>query len=561
MVTIFDEHKQARRLDELHTKEAEDLALILSQKYDIPYVDLSKLPINTDAIRLIPEAEARAAQIAAFKVSGKRLAVVISSPSNPKTQKIIDELENKNFKVETYLGSVASLNRALERYREISQSVETEGGVVNIANVEIESFLKQIKNLEEIKARLTRDAKLVGQMGGVTNLLEIILAGAIFAKASDVHLEPQENRARVRYRIDGVLNDFVFLDIKTYRSLLSRIKLVSGLKLNLKNSAQDGRFSIRIDQDEVEVRSSSLPGAYGESSVLRILNPVNLLVDFEKLGMEPLLLETTRKQITKPNGMILLTGPTGSGKTTTLYSILRILSKSSNKVITIEDPIEYHLEGVNQTQVNRERDYTFLTGLRAALRQDPDIIMIGEIRDSETAEIANNSALTGHLVLSTLHTNNAAGTIPRLIDLGINPKTLEASLNAAIAQRLVRKLCPNCRQPHPVTDKERQLIEVVWQEIAKKRPKLKLPPELTLWQPLGCTACHGTGYQGRIGIFEAILMTPAVVNLLDSSQSEHDIKKAAEGQNLLDLREDGVVKVVGGITSLVELGRVVDVYG
>ena len=376
MALVFKEDKQTKRLDELHLKEAEELAQIFAQKYNLPYVDLSKLPINTDALHLIPETEARAGKIASFKISGKNLSVIILSPNNPVTQKIIGELQDKNLIVAAYLGSEASLNRALGRYQEISLSAAAKTGIIDIANDTINIFLQEIKDADGIRARLDEEAKLILKEGGVTNLLEAILAGAILVKASDIHLEPEAERVRLRYRLDGVLNDFAFFDQKIHRPLLARIKLVSGLKLNIKSAAQDGRFSLKLGQAEIEIRTAILPSAYGESIVLRILNPETLAIEFADLGVEPKLFETLKQQITKPNGLILLTGPTGSGKTTTLYAILRILNTKETKIITIEDPIEYHLRGVNQTQVNLSKKYTFLTGLRSALRKDPDIFIV-----------------------------------------------------------------------------------------------------------------------------------------------------------------------------------------
>ncbi|MEK7552940.1 MAG: ATPase, T2SS/T4P/T4SS family, partial [Patescibacteria group bacterium] len=343
MVITFNEDKQTKRLDELRDKEAEDLARMLSEKYALPYVDLSKLPINTDALRLIPAAEAEAGQIAAFKISGRNLSVIIISPNNQVGQKIIHELSDQGFTVTLYLGSTNSLERALSRYREISGSTRTEAGVVDIANDKINASLGELKSLDEVKEQLAAETAVALKEGGVTNLLEIILTGAMFAEASDIHLEPEAERVRLRYRLDGVLNDFTFFDQKIYRSLLSRIKLISGLKLNLKTTAQDGRFSVKLGAAEIEIRAAVLPGAYGESVVLRLLNPKTLLVEFSGLGLEPVIYEALNKEIAKPNGLILLTGPTGSGKTTTLYAILRQLNSTETKIITIEDPIEYHL--------------------------------------------------------------------------------------------------------------------------------------------------------------------------------------------------------------------------
>jgi len=560
MVLVFKEDKQTKHLDELHAKEAEELAQVLAPKYNLPYIDLSKLPINTDALHLITEVEARAGKIAPFKIMGKNLLVAITSPNNPKTQKVLMELQDKNFNVTAYLISGASLDRALERYSEISESTAAEGGIIDIANETISHFVQEIKTADDIRARLAAEAAAILKSGGVTNLLEVILAGAMVVKASDIHLEPGAEKLRLRYRLDGVLSDFALFDPKIHHPLLARVKLISGLKLNVKTAAQDGRFSIRLSGDDIEVRTAILPGAYGESIVLRLLNPETLIVNFADLGMEPKLFEMLERQIAKPNGLILLTGPTGSGKTTTLYAILRILNTTDTKIITIEDPIEYHLNGISQTQVDPEKKYTFLTGLRSALRQDPDILMVGEIRDSETAKIAINASMTGHLVLSTLHTNNAAGTIPRLVDLEINPKIIEAALNIALAQRLIRRLCLDCRESYAPSEAEQKVMTEVLAGLTKKRPDQKFELPTILYRPKGCPACHGTGFRGRVGIFEAVVMNAQIAELLVKNPSEREIKRLADENELFDLREDGLLKVMGGVSAFDELARVVDLY-
>ncbi len=557
MTVIFNEDKQERRMEELRGKEAEDLTQLLATRHNLPYIDLSKFSINTDALRLIPEPEARDAAIAAFNITGKTLSVVVRSPKSPAVQKIISELADKGFTVNPYLGSETSLERAFSRYGEISKSTRATAGVIDISSEEIDSFLKEVTDLEEVKARFARESDVTLAEGSITNVLEIILAGGILVQASDIHLEPEEESVRLRYRLDGVLHDITFFNSKLYRQILSRVKLISGLKLNVMKTAQDGRFSIKLSNQEIEIRTSVLPGAYGESIVLRILNPESILVELQALGIEPALFQILEKEIAKPNGLILLTGPTGSGKTTTLYAILRQINSTETKIITIEDPIEYHLEGINQTQVNPGEDYTFLSGLRSALRQDPDVIMVGEIRDSETAKIAVNGALTGHLVLSTLHTNNAAGTIPRLIDLEVNPKVMDAALNIAIAQRLVRKLCPVCKRSATLAPSDQQLITQVITGIKRKRPDFTAPP-LALWEAVGCHECHGTGYRGRIGVFEAILLDKNIAELLIKNPDEREIKRVALTQGILDLREDGVTKALAGVTSLGELNRVID---
>ncbi|MBI2474574.1 MAG: type II/IV secretion system protein, partial [Candidatus Taylorbacteria bacterium] len=385
--------------------------------------------------------------------------------------------------------------------------------------------------------------------------LEVILAGAIATLASDIHIEPEEHETRLRYRLDGMLYDVFTCDHKVYNLLLSRIKLLSGLKLNAKSEGQDGRYSIMAGNEEIEVRTSVVPGGYGESIVMRILNPKAIEVTLETLGMNDRLLPIIQDLIAKPQGMILTTGPTGSGKTTTLYTCLRTVYTKEIKIITIEDPIEYKLKGIVQTQADPSKGYSFLEGLRSALRQDPDVIMIGEIRDEETARVAVDAALTGHLVFSTLHTNNAAGAFTRLIDLGVNPKVLTSAVMAAMAQRLVRKLCENCRKKVPIEGKAKELIEKVLELIKKKGP---VDYTGEMWVPGGCDQCNGIGYRGRIGVYEAILSNAAIETVVRQSPSEREIKKVAESQDIYTMQEDGVLKLIKGITSFDELQRVID---
>jgi type II secretory ATPase GspE/PulE/Tfp pilus assembly ATPase PilB-like protein len=390
----------------------------------------------------------------------------------------------------------------------------------------------------------------------ISKILEIIIAGALSTKASDIHLEPEEAYVRLRYRLDGVLTDILSFDLDTYKLLLSRVKLISNLKLNV-GGAQDGRFSIKLPDGDIEIRTSLLPGAYDESIVMRVLNPNSISVPLESLGIHPRLLAIFMHEIEKPNGMILVTGPTGSGKTTTLYAFLKKIHSPDIKIITIENPIEYHLPGIVQTQTDADKGYTFLEGLRSSLRQDPDVIMVGEIRDEETAEIAINSALTGHLVFSTLHTNNAAGAFPRLIDLGVNPKVITSAINISIAQRLLRKLCDTCKKEVAIAGPDKEIVDRVVAGIQDKTYLEGIQME-KIWEPVGCDKCNMSGYKGRIGVYEAVLTDQSIEKIVRENPSEREIKQAGLHQNILDMRQDGILKCLQGTTSLHELGRVVD---
>ncbi len=555
----FQDTSQQNKLDELRKSEAEELAEVLSKKYNLPYIDLSTLSINTDALRIISEEDARASGMAAFKLVGKKVHILIISPNNKNLPGILEKIKEKKYTVELYLGSISSLERAWERYKEISYSMETRAGLIGISEQELTLVLEKTKNIDDVKGLISETIQN-NKNQGVSKILEIIIAGAMRIGASDIHIESQDNETRLRFRLDGVLQDISLFSPTINKLILSRLKLISGLKLNIKAESQDGRFSISTTNKQIEVRTSILPGPYGESVVMRLLDPDSIAITLDKMGIEPRLLSILEAEIAKPNGMILVTGPTGSGKSTTLYACLKKVNEPGSKIITIEDPIEYHLPGISQTQVNEDSGYTFLEGLRSALRQDPDIIMVGEIRDKETAKIAINSALTGHLVFSTLHTNSAAGAIPRLIDLEVNAKVISSALNMVLAQRLVRKLCAVCKKETTPTEKEKKIIDSVLETIKNKKNDLGDLSSNKIWLPgLGCPECNGIGYKGRIGVYEAIIMDRNIEKLIDTNPSEREIEKEALPQAILNMREDGIIKVLRGITSLEEVQRVVEV--
>lgn len=549
----FDEEKQNKRLGELHRKEEEELAQMLSSRYGVQYLDLTKISINTDALRLIPEETARKVEAAAVGQIGKKLTIAVRSPNKQEVTDLVNNLKDRGYTSELVMVSQKSLERAWKMYKDISFAVETKAGVIDISGDEIQKLLASLHNLDDVKNAI-EEVLHMEKSFRISRILEVTLAGAMFAGASDVHIEPEETSVRLRYRLDGVLQDILNFDSETYRLILSRIKLISGLKLNVKTSAQDGRFSISIDNKDTEIRTSVIPDAYGESVVMRILDPDNIQLSLPDLGMEPRLLEVLMQEIKKPNGLIITTGPTGSGKTTTLYAFLRTILKPEIKVITIEDPVEYHLGGIVQTQVDGKK-YTFGSGLRAALRQDPDVIMVGEIRDEEVAETAIHSALTGHLVFSTLHTNNAAGSIARLVGLGIDRKILGSAVNVLMAQRLVRRLCDSCKKKIPLEGANKDIVFKILEKVVHK-PSV---PEETgfVYEPVGCEVCNSIGYKGRIGVYEAIIIDEPMADLIAQNPSEFEIEREASRQGILTMRQDGVVKALRGITSLSEVERVI----
>ncbi len=560
----FDDPKQKEKLEEFYKKEEEDLVRILAERYKIPYIDLSAVPINTDALKLISEEVAHDSGTAAFSITGKKIKMVILSPKKKGFKVVIKELERKGYKVDYYMTSKRNIEKAWGRYKEVQSSIETVAGMFDLENEEMDEIINKIKSIGDFKKLITEITTTTTKYK-ISRILEVILAGATTIGASDIHLEPEKDIVRMRFRVDGVLQNIFSFKYEVYKFILSRVKLLSGMKLNIKKTTQDGRFSIKTSSAEIEIRVSTLPGEYEETVVMRILNPETISVKFEDLGIEPELFKILEKETGKPNGMILTTGPTGSGKTTTLYAFIKKIYSPEIKIITIEDPIEYHLKGITQTQIEKKKGYTFLKGLRSSLRQDPDIIMIGEIRDEETARVAINSALTGHLVFSTLHTNNAAGVIPRLIDLGVNPKIISSALNISLAQRLVRKLCNECKIEDKPTDKEQEMIAGIIAGIKNKR-EISVDTS-KIWRANTknndgkekCEKCEGLGYKGRIGIFEGIVTNKDIENvIIEDNPSEREIKKAAKKQNILEMKEDGILKVLQSITSIEELGRVVD---
>lgn len=494
---------QSKELEEklLHgRREAEENdAKRRAVKYKLPYLDLisNRTPTEIKAMELVPESEAKNALIAPLQlVRRKKLILAAFDPEKNETKSLLEKLKkNHSYETEIFVVSLRSLKHAWDYYQYVVATKEITGKI-EINEDNLKKLTDLIKTLEDLNTAVK------GFRNPYTSqILEIFLAGAMALQASDIHLEPKENTAALRLRIDGVLHN-AYEEIATlvYQSIVSRIKLLSGLKLNIKDEPQDGRFTIDLKERDIEIRTSIIPSEYGETVVLRILDPLSLKVNLEELGFRVDDLAIVKKEIVKPNGLILNTGPTGSGKTTTLYAFLRCVSTPEIKIITIEDPIEYHLPGISQTQTNPDANYTFASGLRSILRQDPDVILVGEIRDEETAEIALNASLTGHMVLSTLHTNDAAGAIPRLIDLGAKPQILGPALSLIIAQRLVRLLCSNCKIAKKVDEEMKKKIKDFVEKLPARVDK-KPFESFKIYEPKGCAECGNLGYRGRISIF------------------------------------------------------------
>lgn len=558
----FNEEKQKKQLEELKRVEEEQLVAMLAEtKYNLPYIDLYRIGVDNEALRAISEKDARELKIGPFKLVGKNIYVALRSPTEELKSRIREEVGRHGLIPIFYMTSLSSIEKVWERYLELSLAESTRIGGIDISSEILRKTAETIEHIQDISEMVKKELE-TNKTHKISRILEIILAGAIAIKASDVHIEPEQDRGRLRLRLDGVLQDVDFFSIDTYHLINSRIKLLSGMKLTSKN-AQDGRFAITEGEEELSIRTSMIPGTYGESIVMRILDPKSIQIDLEDMGIETYLFDIIKDEIAKPNGLILVTGPTGSGKTTTLYAFLRRIYSPEIKIITIEDPVEYRLRGITQTQKKEDDKYGFAEGLKSALRQDPDVIMVGEIRDGDTAEIAVQSALTGHMVFSTLHTNNAAGAIPRLIDLGVNPKILVSALSLSIAQRLVRKLCTSCKMSKPAKEREVMLINMIISGMEAEGKDLnkysidKTKP-FNFFYPVGCEKCNNTGYKGRIGIFEAVHTDEALEKLMPENPSERQIKDVAKTQGILSMRQDGIVKILNGITSIEEVASVVD---
>jgi type IV pilus assembly protein PilB len=553
MPRSFDDEQGNAKLANLRAEEEEDVARIISEKYDLPYTDLHIVPVNMDALRVIAEADAKLTGAIAFEKIGTKLSLAITNPQNPALATLLSRLESDGLHIEKYFISHASYERALARYADLSLASTSKDGVFTISGETVLGAAEKFSSLEKLRAYLT-EAQSMPQSSQVSNIFEGILTGAFVLRASDIHMEPEEAAVRLRLRLDGVLTDAFTFDFHAYRQINSRIKLLSGLKLNVTDRAQDGRFTVENGPVEIDIRTSMIPGSYGESIVMRILDPGATKHSFDEMGINKKLYERLKLEIRRPTGMLLTTGPTGSGKTTTLYSFLREIHTPDIKIITIEDPIEYHLDGIVQTQTNG-KDYTFASGLRSILRQDPEIIMVGEIRDSEVAEVALQAALTGHFVFSTLHTNNASGAFPRLVDLGADPKSFASAVTVAMAQRLVRTLDPQKRVQRATTPEEKVIMEKMFASLSDASQK---PASFDMvW-----SAVEGengeTGYKGRTGLHEAIFMDDELGEFLRTNPSARDIEKNVARQGYLTLAQDGVIKAIEGITSLEEVFKVVD---
>lgn len=548
----FDDTFDQDRMAEIRRKEEEHLLKALAVQKGYDYIDLRGVSINPTALMLISEEEAHEGEIVPFETVRKRVSVAVRNPNKLETQAVVSQLQTRGYTPTIFMTPLSSLEHGWKRYQDQKNTSAVVYGVMDINADNITQQIKRFKTPEMVRDHIL-ETKTLNNVRRVSETLETIFAGAIALKASDIHIEPEKNGVRLRYRLDGVLHDLMDLDRTLYERLISRLKLLAGMILNIRDEAQDGRFTFTTSEKEVEVRASVIPGASGESMVMRLLDPTVASFNLEQLGLNDILYNVMLEEVKRPNGLIITTGPTGSGKTTALYAFLRKAHTPEVKIITIENPVEYKVDGLVQTQVSE--DYSFAQGLRAILRQDPDIIMVGEIRDQEVAETAIHAAQTGHLVFTTLHTNSAVGAFPRLIDLGVDYRMIGSSVNIVLGQRLVRVLCSDCKKERPATVSEVALIK----QILATHPK---PPALNepvqIFDAVGCEACNHTGFRGRQGVYEAIRVDEHVEAAVINDPREHIILQAAKAQGIPSMAEDGIEKVLAGVTSFAELQRVVD---
>lgn len=565
MVQVIQKNSQQNTEKEILTDDLlrkmralseENQASQTASNFNLPYVDLNIMPVNADDAGLFPLADTTRFSMGIFLRRGRNIRVGAVKPDNAEMLEYLKKAEDeKGWNISLFVISPSSLAKIIHSYDKRSLLDGIDQLRLDLTGEDLEQFEARFGDILTLKERMNELP--------TTEVVSLIFAGALKLEASDIHFEPEEKGVRLRYRIDGVLQDVGTLTKNVYNLILSRVKILGKMKLNIRNTSQDGHFNINVnkkgelnEKERIDIRVNIIPGKFGESIVMRLLNQSDVLLNVEQLGLRGLALEELQKQLAKPNGMILNTGPTGSGKTTTLYAILNTLNDPGTKIITIEDPIEYEIVGISQTQVSVKNNYTFSNGLRSIVRQDPDIILVGEIRDDETADIALNAALTGHLVLSTLHTNDASSSPARLIELGLKPSLIPAGINAFIAQRLVRKLCSHCKDEYEPAKETAEAFQRVLSIISPKA-KVGIPKEIVrLYRPRGCKYCNNTGYKGRVGIFEILILNEEIRSLIENMETPHTITKAALENGMITMAQDGMLKAIEGTTSMEEVWRV-----
>lgn len=518
----------------------------------VPLKKLDQGEIPFEVLELISGAAAANYKMAPLFKKGNVVGIGMVYPENITSQNALRFLSRKtNFTPEIYLITFSDLNTVLKQYQTLA--IETKKALDEM-NENPQAFKN--KGILEVLEKNPSTLKLTDE-APVIKMVLVILRHAIEGNASDIHIEPSRDRLNVRFRQDGVLHLSLFLPLSVHPSIVSRIKILANLKIDETRIPQDGRFSAKINDKDIDFRVATFPILYGEKVEIRVLDPKEGLQPFEKMGFSARNLDVLQKALKMPYGLILSSGPTGSGKTTTLYGLMRVLNQESVNVVTIEDPIEYSIDGVNQSQVKADIGYSFAEGLRQILRQDPNIIMVGEIRDEETASLVINAALTGHVVLSTLHTNSAAGVIPRLIDMGVKPFLIPSTLRVVISQRLVRMLCPKCKKKVAPPDKIKNYILEVTKSLPPNiKKETNVPNPLHVYEANGCELCNFKGYKGRMGLFEVMPINDHLIETILKNPAESLILKSAQSQGMLTMVQEGILKVLDGQTTIDEVMRV-----
>ncbi|MSR85640.1 type II/IV secretion system protein [Candidatus Uhrbacteria bacterium] len=540
------------KMGDIKLHELEGIARDKAAATGLPYMVLRGFAIMPEAIALVPREISRSLHLVAFLQSGSEIRLATYQPS-AEVDAFVKKLgEDQHAHTALYLVSEDSIIAGQKIYDTLPETKEVIYGY-RIEEKDLEKFAKEISSFEDLQKKVASV--------NTTDLLTLIIGAGLQSKASDIHVEAEEADVKVRFRIDGILQDAAKLPRESWKQVIGRLKLLAGVKINVEDVPQDGRITIYLAKEKIDIRVSFLPTAFGESVVMRLLRPTAIALEFDKLGVRGVALERLTRQIDRPNGMIITTGPTGSGKTTTLYAILKKLNLPGVKIITLEDPIEYKLEGINQSQVEHDKHYDFAQGLRSILRQDPDVVMVGEIRDLETADIAIQAALTGHLVVSTIHTNSAAGAIPRFLSMGVKPFLLTPALNAVIGQRLVRRLCTDCKVPATLsTEQSEQIKKILGRLPPTEVTKIDLNNLKFMGPGQGCETCHHLGFKGRVGIYEIFTMNKDIEKVIVSAEiSEYQIQELAVKDGMVTMAQDGLLKALDGLTSVEEVLEVVNV--
>ncbi|MFA5995596.1 MAG: GspE/PulE family protein [Patescibacteria group bacterium] len=543
--------KLANKMHLIELEKLEELTQAKAVEFSLEYINLQGFPVGPEILSLITEEQARRIRTVVFFKLDNQIRLATCLPDHPEIYDIIARLQREfpGTNIAIYLTSEHSMNEVLKLYKNIAH-IRTTTTNVALTKAELDYFQQAIHSFADMEKMLAT--------ANMTQAFAMMVAEAMNVNSSDIHVEAGEHHIIVRYRVDGLLQVAAKIPASIWPHLITRIKTIAGLKINVDSIPQDGRITIVMDQDKLDIRVSTIPTTWGESVVMRLLRSNSISLSFEQLGLRSAAFKRLKHELDKPQGMIITTGPTGSGKTTSLYAMLNTLNQPDRKIITLENPIEYRLPGIDQSQIEHAKGYTFSKGLRAILRQDPNIIMVGEIRDLETAETAIQAALTGHLLLSTIHTNDAAGAIPRFLSMGAQPFLLAPAMNAIVGQRLVRKLCDFCKTEITLDletlDRVKNLVKNIPENSGEIIPD---PNTLKFYEGKGCDQCHKLGYKGRIGIYEVFTKTPEIEAItLAGNVSEYQMREVTHRLGMLTMAQDGILKALAGVTSVAEVMRV-----